>query len=91
MENTWLGRELVPGDVRLRVRLPTPRCAVPTLEHGGLPRAPHAVRGPLEHNRAGVPGFGVLPCAGAYAEVVTGGELRRGAAGALARPPAGQR
>jgi uncharacterized protein YcbX len=77
-ENSWLGRELVLGGVRLRVTLPTPRCAVPTLEHGTLPRAPHAVRGPQEHNRVDVPGFGTLPCAGAYAEVVAGGELRRG-------------
>ncbi len=91
VENTWLGRELVLGGVRLRVTLPTPRCAVPTLEHGDLPRAAHAVRGPLERNRVDVPGFGVLPCAGAYAEVVAGGELRRGTTGVLARPPAGQR
>ncbi len=82
-ENAWLGRELVLGGVRLRVTLPTPRCAVPTLEHGALPRAPHAVRGPLERNRVDVPGFGTLPCAGAYAEVVAGGELRRGDRGRL--------
>ena len=78
VENGWLGRELAVGDVRLRVTLPTPRCSVPTLEHGELPRAPHAVRGPMEQNRVDVPGFGVLPCAGAYAEVVAGGTLRLG-------------
>jgi uncharacterized protein len=78
VENTWLGRELVVGGVRLRVTLPTPRCSVPTLEHGELPRAPHAVRGPMEQNRVDVPGFGVLPCAGAYAEVLVGGTLRLG-------------
>lgn len=78
VENSWLGRDLVVGDVRLRLTLPTPRCSVPTLEHGDLPRAPHAVRGPMEQNRVDVPGFGVLPCAGAYAEVVTGGTLRLG-------------
>lgn len=83
-ENTWLGRELVLGDVRLRVTLPTPRCSVPTLEHGDLPRAPHAVRGPMAQNRVDVPGFGVLPCAGAYAEVVEGGTLRVGTPVALA-------
>lgn len=83
-ENRWLGRELVLGDVRLRVTLPTPRCSVPTLEHGDLPRAPHAVRGPMAQNRVDVPGFGVLPCAGAYAEVLDGGTLRVGTPVALA-------
>lgn len=78
VENTWLGRELTVGAVRLRVTLPTPRCAVPTLEHGDLPRAPHAVRGPQAENRVDVPGFGVLPCAGAYAEVLDGGTVRSG-------------
>lgn len=78
VENDWLGRELRIGDVRLRVTLPTPRCSVPTLEHGDLPRAPHAVRGPLAQNRVEVTGFGVLPCAGAYAEVLAGGTVRTG-------------
>jgi uncharacterized protein YcbX len=78
VENSWLGRELEIGDVRLRVTLPTPRCSVPTLEHGSLPRAAHAVRGPLEQNRVEVTGFGVLPCAGAYAEVLDGGTVRTG-------------
>ncbi|WP_218593021.1 MOSC domain-containing protein [Pseudonocardia oceani] len=78
VENTWLGRDLVIGDVRLHLTLPTPRCSVPTLEHGDLPRAPHAVRGPMEQNRVEVTGFGVLPCAGAYAEVAAGGAVRTG-------------
>lgn len=78
VENSWLGRELTIGDVRLRVTLPTPRCSVPTLEHGDLPRAAHAVRGPMAENRVEVTGFGVLPCAGAYAEVLAGGTVRTG-------------
>jgi uncharacterized protein YcbX len=78
VENSWLGRELRIGDVRLRVTLPTPRCSVPTLEHGDLPRAPHAVRAPMAENRVEVTGFGVLPCAGAYAEVLAGGAVRTG-------------
>lgn len=64
--------------MRLRGTLPTPRCSVPTLEHGDLPRAPHAVRVPLAANRVDVPGFGVLPCAGVYAEVLEVGTIRRG-------------
>ncbi|HWM57972.1 MAG TPA: MOSC N-terminal beta barrel domain-containing protein [Pseudonocardia sp.] len=83
-ENGWLERELTIGAVRLRVTLPTPRCSVPTLVHGELPRAPHALRVPLEHNRVEVPGFGVLPCVGVYAEVVTPGRIRPGDPAVLA-------
>jgi uncharacterized protein len=80
VENDWVGRELTIGrdGVVLRVVLPTPRCAVPTLEHGTLPRAPHAVRTPMAANRVDVPGFGVLPCAGCYAEVVQPGTVHAG-------------
>lgn len=81
-ENDWVGRELHIGSgdqiVVLRGILPTPRCSVPTLEHGPLPRAPQAVRPLMTQNRVDVPGFGVLPCAGVYAEVVRGGTIRRG-------------
>ncbi len=77
-ENHWVGREIVIGGVRLRGTLPTPRCSVPTLEHGPLPRAPHAVRTVLAENRVDVEGFGVLPCAGVYAEVLSGGTVRVG-------------
>ncbi|NMO92698.1 MOSC domain-containing protein [Actinomycetospora sp. TBRC 11914] len=77
-ENDWLGRELHVGEVVLRLTLPTPRCSVPTLEHGDLPRNPDALRPLLTGNRVEVPGFGVLPCAGAYAEVVRPGVIRRG-------------
>jgi MOSC domain-containing protein len=82
-ENGWVGRELTVGGVRLRVVLPTPRCSVPTLEHGDLPRSPRAVRTVLAENRVEVPGFGVLPCAGVYAEVLEGGPVRVGDAVAL--------
>lgn len=51
---------------------------MPTLEHGTLPRSPHSVRYPQEHNRVEAGEFGVLPCAGLYAEVVTGGTVREG-------------
>lgn len=77
-ENGWVGREITIGDVRLRGILPTPRCAIPTLEHGDLPRRTNAVRALLEHNRVDLPGFGVMPCMGLYAEVVVGGVVRIG-------------
>lgn len=77
-ENEWAGREITVGQLRLRGILPTPRCAIPTLEHGALPRATHAVRTLLDGNRVDVPGFGVLPCLGLYAEVLQGGTIRCG-------------
>lgn len=77
-ENTWVGQEIRIGDVLLRATLPTPRCSVPTLGHGQLPRAAHAVTVVAEHNRVDVPGFGVLPCAGLYAEVLEPGTVRVG-------------
>jgi uncharacterized protein len=78
-ETSWIGQELTVGEVVLRLTLPTPRCSVPTLEHGDLPRNPDALRPLLTGNRVEVPGFGVLPCAGAYAAVVRGGTIRLGA------------
>ncbi|MBO0848255.1 MAG: MOSC domain-containing protein [Pseudonocardia sp.] len=77
-ENDWVGRELRIGEARLRGVLPTPRCSVPTLEHGELPRAVHAVRVPMAENRVDVEGFGVLPCAGVYLEVLEAGRIRSG-------------
>jgi uncharacterized protein YcbX len=77
-ENDWAGREITIGPVRLRGLIPTPRCAIPTLEHGKLPRALHAVRTLLTDNRIDVPGFGVLPCAGIYAEVLQTGTIHPG-------------
>lgn len=83
VENRWAGHRLHIGAADdpalvLRVSIPTPRCAVPTLEHGHLPRAPHAVRTLMTANRVEVPGFGVLPCAGCYAEVLRAGTVRLG-------------
>ncbi|HVW42887.1 MAG TPA: MOSC N-terminal beta barrel domain-containing protein [Amycolatopsis sp.] len=82
-ENEWAGRELTVGDrangaVRLRGLIPTPRCSVPTLEHGELSRAPQAVRRPMAENRVDVPGFGKVPCVGVYLEVLEAGTIRPG-------------
>nr|WP_062333437.1 MOSC N-terminal beta barrel domain-containing protein [Herbidospora sakaeratensis] len=72
-ENDWTGREIAVGPVVLRVLAPTPRCAVPTLAHGDLPRRADAVRTLLRDNR--VDGS---PCLGAYAEVLRPGDLAVG-------------
>lgn len=77
-ENDWAGRELTVGEIRLRALKPTSRCAVPTLEHGALPAAPHALRILMAENRVKTSGSATLPCAGAYFEVLTAGTIRTG-------------
>lgn len=84
-ENDWVGHAIALGDTLLgQVVLPTPRCAIPTLEHGDLPRDPMALRILVAQNRVDVPGFGVLPAAGVYATVERPGQIRPGAEVAVA-------
>jgi len=80
VEHTWAGRHLriADGPV-LRVIASTPRCAIPTLAHGDLPRDPDALRVLTHHNRVpALPGRPPEPCAGVYAQVVRGGWVREG-------------
>lgn len=78
VENNWIGRRLRIGPVLLEATLPTPRCSVPTLEHGDSGRELRALRIPADRNRVEVEGFGVLPCAGFYAGVIRPGILHTG-------------
>jgi MOSC domain-containing protein len=83
-ENDWIGRTVAVGPARLRIMIPTPRCAVPTLAHGDLPRRASAVRTLLGQNRITVPDLDmVAPCLGAYAQVETPGPLTLGTPAAL--------
>ena len=79
-ENDWLGRDLhIGGELVLRVIARTPRCAVPTLAHGDLPRDAEALRVLARHNRVTPwPEAGPEPCAGVYAEVLHPGRIRTG-------------
>ena len=77
-ENEWTGRTLAVGQARLRSIGPTPRCVIPTLEHGELGRAPEALRTPAVENRVAALDMGELPCAGAYFEVVAAGTVQVG-------------
>jgi len=79
-ENAWVGADLRIGDeLILRVVASTPRCAVPTLAHGDLPRDTFALRVLAEHNRVpALPGRDPEPCAGVYAQVVMPGWVRTG-------------
>ena len=85
-ENDWLERNLrVGNELVVRVIARTPRCAVPTLAHGALPRDPDALRVLARHNR--VEPLDTLdpePCAGVYAEVLRPGHIRTGDAVRLA-------
>jgi uncharacterized protein len=57
----------------------TPRCAVPTLAHGDLPRDTEALRVLARHNRVEpLDSLAPEPCAGVYAEVLTPGRIRTG-------------
>jgi uncharacterized protein YcbX len=79
VENAWLGRELAIGEAVVKVIAATPRCAVPTLVHGDLPRDTEALRIPAQHNRIpALPGRDPEPCVGVYAQVVSGGMVRAG-------------
>jgi uncharacterized protein len=79
-ENDWLERILRVGDdLVLRVTVRTPRCAVPTLAHGALPRDPDALRVLARHNRVEpLESVDPEPCAGVYAEVLKPGRIRTG-------------
>ncbi|MFI0940673.1 MOSC domain-containing protein [Streptomyces sp. NPDC021020] len=79
-EQEWVGEELRIGDrLTLRVVASTPRCAVPTLAHGDLPRDPAALRVLAEHNRVpAMPGRDPEPCAGVYAQVLRPGWIQPG-------------
>jgi hypothetical protein len=70
VENEWVGHTLELGDeVRLQVTGPCPRCVMTTLAQGDLPKDSGILRTAAQNNEANV---------GVYAEVVSGGSVRRG-------------
>src|SRR5207302_11069920 len=70
VENDWVGRTLAIGDeVRLRITGPCPRCVMITLPQGDLPKDAGILRTAAQNNQANV---------GVYADVVRGGNVRRG-------------
>lgn len=79
-ENDWPGKTLRVGEqAALRVIVPTPRCAVPTLAQGsGLPDDGEVLRKAARLNRVPVLNLGPRTCVGAYASVHIGGTLRLG-------------
>ncbi|MGH3150774.1 MAG: MOSC domain-containing protein [Streptosporangiaceae bacterium] len=79
-ENGWLDRNLRIGeDIVVRVIARTPRCAIPTLAHGALPRDTDALRVLARHNRVEpLDSLDPEPCAGVYAQVLRPGHIRTG-------------
>jgi uncharacterized protein YcbX len=76
VENQWPGRTLAIGDdVRIAVAMPDPRCVMPSLAHGDLPRDRGVLKA-LGHNRIDVAGS-LYPCAGIYAVAEATGTIRR--------------
>ena len=75
VENEWIGRKLAIGDeVRIAVAMPDPRCVMPSLAQGDLPRDTGILKA-LGHNRIDVAGS-LYPCAGVYTVVEATGTIR---------------
>lgn len=77
VENAWVGKVLQIGEVRLQVTDPCPRCVMPTLAQGDLPRDP-GIQKTMMANTVHVPfADRALPSIGVYAKVLRGGTIRR--------------
>jgi hypothetical protein len=69
----------IGSDLIIAVIARTARCAIPTLEHGDLPRDVAALRVLAGHNRIKPrDDLGPQPCAGVYARVLRPGRIRLG-------------
>jgi uncharacterized protein len=78
VEQGWVGRHLVVGDVELDLTAPTPRCVMVTLPRQGMSSDPDVLRTLARHNRVDVLGSGLFACLGVYASVVRPGRVATG-------------
>ena len=80
VENDWVGKTIRIGEsVRLHITDPCPRCIMPTLAQGDLPRNLDVMNKGILQNRVMVPFAGKsLPSIGVYARIITGGTIRHG-------------
>ena len=80
IENDWVGKIVrIGGEVRLQITDPCPRCVMPTLAQGDLPKDLGILHKGILHNKVHVPFAGkALPSIGVYAKVISTGTVRRG-------------
>ena len=80
VENDWVGKTIRIGEsVRVHITDPCPRCVMPTLAQGDLPKDNGIFSKGIAQNRVHVPFAGkALPSIGVYARVVSTGLVRRG-------------
>jgi len=78
VENGWPGRRLAVGDAVIEVSSPAPRCVMTTVAQPGLGRDREILRTIARTNRQEFAGFGIWACLGAYASVVTPGDVAVG-------------
>lgn len=77
-ENDWGGRTATIAGATITFSTAAPRCVMPTLGQGTLPRDASVLRTLAEHNRITFDGFGDFACLGVYAEVTTAGTITVG-------------
>jgi uncharacterized protein YcbX len=77
-EDAWQGARLRVGETLFQVRVPTPRCVIPTLGHDELPADPGIMRAVARHHRVPVLDLGRLSCLGVYLDVLEAGTVRVG-------------
>ena len=77
VEAAWTGAHVAAGQVLLAVSMPTPRCAVTTLEQRGVPADSGPLRRLAAQNRIDMGGGG-WACFGSYATVVRPGPIALG-------------
>ena len=79
VEDDWIGNRLRIGDdIRIEVLVSTPRCVMTTLPQGELPKDSGILRTAASTNPRDFGPFAGQPCVGIYAEVVSGGTIRKG-------------
>jgi hypothetical protein len=80
VENEWVGKTIrIGAAVRLQITDPCPRCVMPTLAQGDLPKDLGILHKGILHNKVHVPFAGkALPSIGVYARVLSTGMIRRG-------------
>jgi uncharacterized protein YcbX len=74
-ENDWVGHRLQIGEIAIEVTALSPRCVMTTLAQPGLGRDRGILRTVAANNRRDFAGLGLWACLGAYAKVLTPGEV----------------